>query len=303
MMEISTSSFLTSETDDGTASIIFAENRVPAGDEPLWVKCVLEKRRTLAKPMFEWLKDRADLYGALCTEPSLSGDLFIFLCRMMKNSPEFFAAAAANKGLRTDIFTAFAQSAEEEILENLADADILVDEPSLAVLLLKNPFLSDHTAARVTGISGWQPDFETKKELEENLYGQIQKMSIAQKIKLASKGNKQARGLLVRSPNKQISSAVMRNPRMTEDEVEFLVKNKSTSEHIFREVALNKEWMKSYTIISAIVRNPKTPLDITMGLVGRLMFQDVEYISRSKEVPATLRQAAARIVEQKAKKP
>ncbi|MCD8492131.1 MAG: hypothetical protein LRY51_09605 [Geovibrio sp.] len=61
--------------------------------------------------------------------------------------------------------------------------------------------------------------------------------------------------------------------------------------------------MKSYTIISAIVRNPKTPLDITMGLVGRLMFQDVEYISRSKEVPATLRQAAARIVEQKAKKP
>ncbi|MGE4497173.1 MAG: hypothetical protein AB7E48_04775 [Deferribacterales bacterium] len=302
-MELSTSSFLNMETDDGTASQILAENRVPAGDEPLWVKCVLEKRRTLAKPLYEWLRNRTDLYGVLCSEPSLGGELFVFLCRMMKNSPEFFAAASANKGLRADIFTAFAQSAEEEILENLADADILVDEPSLAVLLLKNPFLSDRTAARVRDISGWQPDPEAKKELEENLYGQIQKMSTSQKIKLASKGNKQARGLLVRSPNKQISSAVMRNPRMTEDEVEFLVKNKSTSEHIFREVALNKEWMKSYTIISAMAKNPKTPLDITMGLVGRLMSQDVELLARSKEVPATLRQTAARIVEQKAKKP
>ncbi|QAR32890.1 hypothetical protein EP073_05565 [Geovibrio thiophilus] len=302
-MDFSTSSFLNLETDDGAASEIFSENCVPAGDEPLWVKCVLEKRRSLAKPLYEWLRGRTDLYGALCTEPSLSGELFIFLCRMMKNSPEFFNAAAANKGLRTDIFSAFAQSAEEEILEKLADADILVDEPSLAVILLKNPFISDKTASRVTGITGWQPDFEEKKELEENLYGQIQKMSIAQKIKLASKGNKQARGLLVRSPNKQISGAVMRNPRMTEEEVEFLMKSKSTSEHIFREVALNKEWMKSYNIISAMAVNPKTPLDITMGLVGRLMSQDVERIAKSKEVPATLRQAAARIVEQKAKKP
>lgn len=301
-MELSTSLFISLETDDDTALSFFTENRVPAGDEPLWVKCVLEKRRTLAKPMYDWLKERTDLYGILCSDPSLSGELFTFLCRMMKNSPAFFNAVAAHKGIKTEIFTAFAQSAEEDILEHLADSDILIDEPSLAVFMLRNPFLSDQAAARVTGISGFQPDFEVKKELEDNLYGQIQKMSIAQKIKLASKGNKQARGLLVRSPNKQISGAVMRNPRMTEDEVEFLVKNKSTSEHIFREVALNKEWMKSYTIISAMAKNPKTPLDITMGLVGRLMAQDVEYIARSKEVPATLRQTAARIVEQKAKK-
>jgi hypothetical protein len=295
-----TSEFLDNKIDDGQSALIMSQNGVPAGEETLWAEHILINRRELAKQLYGWLSEREDLFNVLADRKNLSEEAFVYLCRMMKNSFEFFNIVCS-EGAAESLFEIFSMSSNEDILETLA-AENIVSQMKFAAMLLKNPFLPEHLVYRLEKGAGLEEDPDTKKEIEENLYGRIQRMNIAQKIKLAMKGNKSARNLLVRNPNKQISTAAMRNPKMTEDEVEFIVKNKGTSEHIFREVALNKEWMKSYNIISWMVKNPKTPLDISIGILHRLMVQDVEFLARSKDIPATLRQMAVRIIEQKGKK-
>ena len=137
---------------------------------------------------------------------------------------------------------------------------------------------------------------------EQNAYKLIQSMTMAQKVKLALSGNKSARELLIKDSNKMISLAVLKNPRMTEDEVLRLTSAKGTPEDLIRHVARNKEWLKNYNVKMGIVANPKTPLTISIKLLDHLYDKDLKNISKSKNVPSVLASTARRKIEIKAKK-
>ncbi|WP_022849699.1 hypothetical protein [Limisalsivibrio acetivorans] len=294
-----TDSFLDGTLPDEKVEEVFVSSSVPEGDEPLWVYWVLEKRRNLLKPLFRWLKERKVLFVPLAEDPLFQGETLVYLIRMMKNVEGFTKALLTVVPLDEDLFNIFVDTNDEDTIRMIYE--FALEDEGRAARLMKNPFVPEPMLYAL-GEKAGREQSETAEEIEQNLYAQLKDMTIAQKIKLAMKGNKSARTLLMRSPNKQISTAAIRNPKVTDDEVEFISKNKNTGEHIIREIVLNKEWMKKYTIVSALAQNPKTPLDISMGLLGRLMPKDVENISRSKDVPNTLKVSAARIIEQKGKK-
>jgi hypothetical protein len=56
-------------------------------------------------------------------------------------------------------------------------------------------------------------DFEKKDEEKASVWAKIQKMTVAQKVMLAFRGDKTCRMILVRDRNKLVCTAVMRNPR------------------------------------------------------------------------------------------
>src|SRR5262245_9512526 len=58
-----------------------------------------------------------------------------------------------------------------------------------------------------------------------SLYAQITNMSMAEKIKLALRGNKEARNILVRDGNKVVRRFVLKNPRMSDTEVVAVTRN------------------------------------------------------------------------------
>jgi hypothetical protein len=114
-------------------------------------------------------------------------------------------------------------------------------------------------------------------------------MNVAQKIGVAMKGTREERAVLIRDPNKLVAVAVLSSPKMTEPEVESIAKMATLSDEILRIIANNRAWMKRYGIMLALTRNPKTPVGISMNLLGRLTERDLRFISSDRNVPEVLR--------------
>lgn len=129
---------------------------------------------------------------------------------------------------------------------------------------------------------------------------QIREMSAGKKIKLAFLGNKEVRNILIRDRSKMVASAVVKSGRLTDSEVSAHAGNRNLYPEILREIAANKEWIRKYPVQVALVCNPRTPISVSVGLVGRLQSKDLVSLSRNKNVSSTLQQMALKMVKEKA---
>ncbi|HLG21845.1 MAG TPA: hypothetical protein VI382_03450 [Candidatus Manganitrophaceae bacterium] len=134
---------------------------------------------------------------------------------------------------------------------------------------------------------------------ETNLFQQVQQMNVAEKIQLALKGNKEARALLLKDSNKQVVLSVLSSPRLTEQEVELIASSRSVSEEILRIIAANRNWVKNYSIVSALVNNPKTPVGLSLGFLKILKAKELGGVSKNKGVPEVIRTSAHRLLQMK----
>jgi hypothetical protein len=141
---------------------------------------------------------------------------------------------------------------------------------------------------------------EPEKKLSQ--YTQILSMKVSGKIKLALKGNKEARGILVKDSNKLVCGAVLKNPRITEGEVQTIANSKSAIEDLLRGIAGNGQWMRNYQIKLALIQNPKTPFPISQKILPTLFDKDVQSLTKSRGIPGALKQAAERLVRARQKK-
>jgi hypothetical protein len=132
-----------------------------------------------------------------------------------------------------------------------------------------------------------------------NLTQRIMKMSIAEKIKLATLGNKEARTLLIRDSNKLVCTAVIRSPRITDGEVLACATNKAANEEVLRIIYNNREWTKNQKIKLALVKNPKVPLTVVMKFLNNLRDTELKDLARDRNVPAGVAQFAKKLVEKK----
>ncbi len=89
-----------------------------------------------------------------------------------------------------------------------------------------------------------------------SLIRRIMFMTTRDRMKLAMKGDREARSILIRDSNKVVSSAVVNNPRITEHEVENIAAMRTVSEEVLRLIAMNRSWARSYPIIHSLARNP-----------------------------------------------
>ena len=149
-------------------------------------------------------------------------------------------------------------------------------------------------------------ELKTEKEVvteveRESFYKRVQHLNVSEKIKLALLGNKEARDILLKDSNKLVSSTVLKNPKITEDEIVKVVNSRSVADDILRQVANNKEWLKKYPIKLGMVNNPKTPLAVAMRLMAQLNGKDIQHLAKSKNVSSALSTAARKIVTQKEK--
>ena len=140
------------------------------------------------------------------------------------------------------------------------------------------------------------PDLTNEQLDRETVTQKLQKMSFTQRLKAAVKGSKEMRMVLVRDTNKMIAAAVMSSPKMTEQEVEAIAGMASVSEDVLRIIANNRGWMKNYKVSLRLVKNPKTPVAVSMNLLPRIMERDLAQLSTDRNVPEPLRIAARKKV-------
>jgi len=125
----------------------------------------------------------------------------------------------------------------------------------------------------------------------------LYRLNTAEKVIAALKGSREERAVLVRDPNRIVSTAVLGSPRLTEAEIEAFAAMKNVSADILRQIGNNKDWSKKYTIISSLVRNPRTPLGVSLGFVNRLNPRDMKSIALDRNVPDVIRKQAQRFVK------
>ena len=147
-----------------------------------------------------------------------------------------------------------------------------------------------------------QREKETKAKIaekakKESLAKKIQGLAVGEKIKLAQTGNRPVRNLLLADSNKLVVLTALGNPKITDPEVESVARNRSVMEEALRIIIKKKEWMKNYTIMSAVITNPKTPPGLAMKFVNLLKKKDMMLLSKNKGVCDAVRNAALRIVK------
>lgn len=136
-----------------------------------------------------------------------------------------------------------------------------------------------------------EEEFDEKEERDTTL-AKISKMGFTQRLKAAVKGTREMRSILIRDPNKMISAAVLSSPKLSEQEVESISRMANVSDDVLRTIAQNRRWMKNYNILLGLVKNPKTPVAMSLNMMNRLNDRDVNQLSVDRNVPEPLRIAA-----------
>jgi hypothetical protein len=145
---------------------------------------------------------------------------------------------------------------------------------------------------------------EDQKKLTINQ--RIMQMSVAEKIKLATLGNKEARTLLLRDSNKLVTMAAATSPRITDGEILGLSNSRTVNSDVLRYIYSNREFLKTYAIKISLVKNPKVPLPTALKMMYTLQEKDIKELSRDRNVPQTIQSQAKSFLmkkEQAAKGP
>jgi hypothetical protein len=201
-------------------------------------------------------------------------------------------------------------ASEPGVFEEVANANL--HRPEILRLILENPDTPEEVRSQVeerlsmpVKASLEMVKAERSKEAREtrgeSLVTKIQKLSVSARIQLALKGGREIRGILARDTNKEVMLGVLENGKITEPEIETIARSRQTLEEALRRIARNREWMRSYAIVYALVTNPKTPAGISVSHVSDLKTKDLVVLERNKNLAEAVRSAAKKLLH--ARKP
>jgi hypothetical protein len=163
--------------------------------------------------------------------------------------------------------------------------------------------------AKVAADAAEQVAFQKKRPVvggpsdrRDSALQKIAKLNITGRIALAMRGNKEERSILIRDSTKLVSLAVLDSPKVSDGEVEKFALQKNVLEAVLRAIPMRRKYAKNYSIMRNLVFNPRTPLDLSLGLMKNLLIHDLKNLSGNKEVSDTVRKLALRMFKQKLEK-
>jgi len=136
-------------------------------------------------------------------------------------------------------------------------------------------------------------------EKNQNAWDRVRGLPQIEKILLAVKADRSERAVLLQDNDPRVLLSILRNPRLTLEEVVRLAKS-SFLNHQIAEVIMNTgQWMGSVETRLALVHNAKTPQAFSLRLLPTLPDNEVKAIARAGTNMA-LKQAALRRLQNKA---
>ena len=130
-----------------------------------------------------------------------------------------------------------------------------------------------------------------------SLIRRIMFLNARDRMKLAMKGDREARGILIRDSNRMVAVAVINNPRVTDQEVENIAAMRTVADEVLRLIALNRAWARSYPIIHNLVRNPRTPIPTAITTLPRIRTRDLQNLTQNRNVSEAVRRQALRLAQ------
>ncbi|HNT27096.1 MAG TPA: hypothetical protein PKH10_02860 [bacterium] len=189
------------------------------------------------------------------------------------------AVAALDEGQEINISGALFDTGQGVVTED--DEVVDLDSIDLEVpdfLLVEDPF---------AGMSK-----EEIAEHRKNIADIIDKLTMPQRMKLATVGNMEARKLLIKDPRRMVAMAVLSNGGITPGEIAALAGNPATMQDVVEYIASSRNLCKNYMVKVALVTNPKTPIKTGMLFLDVIRRADLKKIAESKNISPIIRNMA-----------
>lgn len=213
--------------------------------------------------------------------------------------PELIAGAKKNKNL-TPFLSAKLREIEDEFfvkVEGEREEEKIPEAPE-PELLTEDELDPEILPSDFTEILEPEEKTTVPKEKYSTWY-RLSKMNISQKIKVAILGDRNERSILVRDPNRVVALSVLENPKITESEIEAIARMRNVSEEVLKRIGTTKEWVKNYQIACSLVKNPKTPVYVSLSLLNRLLPKDLREAHMSKDLPEVIKKTAKKLLDEK----
>ncbi len=139
---------------------------------------------------------------------------------------------------------------------------------------------------------------EDRGETKQTAWDRIRGLPHPQKILLAVKAERTDRALLAQDNDPRVLLSLLRNPRITVDEIARLAKSPFMSFQVAEVIMKSPQWMANPEVRIGLVNNPKTPQAFALRILPTLPDGDVRAIARNGTSMA-LKQAALRRLQTK----
>lgn len=121
---------------------------------------------------------------------------------------------------------------------------------------------------------------------------QLRRMTPPQKILLAPRADRQTRALLVQESDPQVLFALLKNPRLTTDELLRVAKSSFLSFQAAELILKTNPWFANVDVRIALIRNPKLPTPFALRILPTLPDSEVRAIAKGAAPSMALKQAA-----------
>ena len=124
-------------------------------------------------------------------------------------------------------------------------------------------------------------DEADSKETRENIWDRMRSLSQMEKLLLAVKADRTERALLLQDSDPRVLLSVLRNPRITIDEVARVAKSGFLNFNIADVIMKSPQWMGSLDVRLALIHNAKTPPAFALRILPTLPDAEVRAIARA----------------------
>jgi hypothetical protein len=195
-----------------------------------------------------------------------------------------------------DLLCARAEQAEEparEVLLSIVDAlsapeahdvaQLLREEAAGESLLSLERLVRQPLAPRTP-----LPDDGTKEERVPD-YGAGRTLTLGERKSLARRPDRSVLEKLLLDPHPDVIARLLKNPRLTEDDVVRLASRRPGRPEVLAAIARDPKWLHRARIRLTLVLNPDTSGALAAPIVGLLLRQELRLVAGATHVPAHVR--------------
>jgi hypothetical protein len=137
----------------------------------------------------------------------------------------------------------------------------------------------EHFARLMTKVADDSSDESSDKK--QNIWDRIRALSQMEKLLLAVKADRTERALLLQDNDPRVLLSILRNPRLTVDEVARLAKSSFLNYQVADVIMKTSQWMSSLDVRLGLIHNAKTPPAFSLRILPTLPDNEVRSIARA----------------------
>jgi hypothetical protein len=161
--------------------------------------------------------------------------------------------------------------------ESFARATVVANLPDAIALAIDGN--ADELFARLMAKPPDDSSEETP-EKRQNIWDRVRALSQTEKLLLAVKANRTERALLLQDNDPRVLLSLLRNPRLTVDEVARLAKSSFLNYQVADVIIKTNQWMANLDVRLGLIHNAKTAPAFALRILPTLPESEVRSIAR-----------------------